>query len=73
MPFCPNCGKEAGTDSVFCASCGSKLKGEQKSPSQASFQKKKRASKRRWIGCKDIHPHFSSWFWSVSLIVSRMG
>ncbi len=40
MPFCPNCGKEAGTDSVFCASCGSKLKGEQKSPSQASFQKK---------------------------------
>ena len=40
MPFCPNCGKEVGTDSAFCPSCGFKLKGVKKSPSQASSQRK---------------------------------
>lgn len=44
MPFCPNCGKEVGTDSVFCPSCGLKLKGAQKSSSQATFQRKKTAA-----------------------------
>lgn len=31
MPFCPNCGKEIGSDVKFCPSCGFNLKGEEKS------------------------------------------
>jgi len=44
MPFCPNCGKEVGTDSVFCPSCGFKSKGAQKGPSQATLQRKRTAA-----------------------------
>jgi len=43
MLFCPNCGKEINADSVFCSSCGFKLKGAQKSSSQSSSPRKRMA------------------------------
>jgi len=68
MPFCPNCGKEVGTDVTFCPSCGFKLKGTQKSPFQASFQRKGMAAGKGGLNTKTYMLISTAGFGALALL-----
>jgi len=73
MPFCPNCGKEVGADAVFCPSCGLKLKGAQKSPSQASFQRKGTAAREGGLNTKTYMLISTAGFGALALLSLAWG
>ncbi|MEA1965486.1 MAG: zinc-ribbon domain-containing protein [Candidatus Aerophobetes bacterium] len=73
MPFCPNCGKEVGADVAFCPSCGFKLKDTQKSPSQATFQRKGRMLSEGGLNTKTYMLISTAGFGALALLSLLMG
>jgi len=54
MAFCPKCGEEISSNSAFCSSCGSNLKGTKKGSPPASSQKKVTTTEKTGLGALDV-------------------
>ena len=53
MAYCQNCGKQVGTNDMFCKNCGTKLPSSPDDEKSASQPKEKPLVKRRCPVCKD--------------------